>query len=57
VPRRGAAEPSAPHRRSTRRVAWFYWIAPVLVLSALGIVVFLVLGYYLRVLRPKYRGR
>ena len=36
---------------------WFYWIAPMLVLSALAIVVFLVLGYYLRVLRPKYRGR
>jgi hypothetical protein len=36
---------------------WFYWIAPILVLSTIGIIVFLVLGYYLRVLRPKYRGR
>ena len=36
---------------------WFYWVAPILVLSTLGIIVFLVLGYYLRVLRPKYRGR
>ena len=36
---------------------WFYWIAPILVLSGLGIIGFLALGYYLRVLRPKYRGR
>jgi hypothetical protein len=36
---------------------WFYWIAPILVLSALGIIAKLVVGYYLRVLRPKYRGR
>lgn len=36
---------------------WFYWIAPILVLSTIGIIVFLALGYYLRVLRPKYRGR
>jgi hypothetical protein len=36
---------------------WFYWIAPVLVLSGLGVIAFLALGYYIRVLRPKYRGR
>jgi len=36
---------------------WFYWIAPILVLSTIGIIVFLALGYYRRVLRPKYRGR
>ena len=36
---------------------WFYWIAPILVLSGLGVVAFLALGYYIRVLRPKYRGR
>jgi hypothetical protein len=36
---------------------WFYWIAPILVLSGLGMIGFLALGYYVRVLRPKYRGR
>jgi hypothetical protein len=36
---------------------WFYWIAPLLVLGTIGIIVSLVLGYYVRVLRPKYRGR
>ncbi|HUF84121.1 MAG TPA: hypothetical protein VMQ81_05965 [Acidimicrobiia bacterium] len=36
---------------------WFYWIAPILVLSTVGIIVSLALGYYVRVLRPKYRGR
>jgi hypothetical protein len=36
---------------------WFYWIAPILVLSGVGVIAFLALGYYIRVLRPKYRGR
>ena len=36
---------------------WFYWIAPILVLSGVGMIAFLALGYYVRVLRPKYRGR
>ncbi len=36
---------------------WFYWIAPLLVLSGVGAIGFLALGYYRRVLRPKYRGR
>jgi len=36
---------------------WFYWAAPLLVLSALGIIGALSLGYYVRVIRPKYRGR
>jgi len=36
---------------------WFYWIAPILVLSGLGMIAMLALGYYVRVLRPKYRGR
>ena len=36
---------------------WFYWIAPILVLSGIATVVMLALGYYIRVLRPKYRGR
>jgi len=36
---------------------WFYWIAPILVLGTIGLIGFLALGYYVRVLRPKYRGR
>jgi hypothetical protein len=36
---------------------WFYWIAPLLVLSAVGAIAFLAFSYYVRVLRPKYRGR
>lgn len=36
---------------------WFYWIAPILVLSGVGMIAFLALGYYVRVLRPRSRGR
>lgn len=36
---------------------WFYWAAPLLLLGGIGIVGMLVLGYYVKVLRPKYRGR
>jgi hypothetical protein len=36
---------------------WFYWIAPILVLSGVATIAMLVVGYYRRVLRPKYRGR
>jgi hypothetical protein len=36
---------------------WHYWIAPILALSAFLIVIALLVGYYVRVLGPKYRGR
>jgi hypothetical protein len=36
---------------------WFYWIAPILVLSFLGIVAMLSVGYFRKVLLPRYRGR
>ena len=36
---------------------WFYWAAPLLALAAIGLVAALGLGYYIRVIRPKYRGR
>ena len=37
---------------------WHYWIAPLLFLSALGVVfIALPLGYYLKVWRLKHRGR
>lgn len=35
---------------------WFYWIAPVLVLSFLGITLLFVVGYLVKVVRPRMRG-
>jgi hypothetical protein len=51
------ASPAAAAPVLAAKRFWFYWIAPILVLSALGIIAKLVVGYYVRVLRPKYRGR
>ena len=39
------------------RYKWFYWIGPLLMLGAILLVLALGLGYYIRVLRPKYRGK
>jgi len=36
---------------------WFYWIAPILVVSFLGLVALLSMGYVKKVLLPKYRGK
>ena len=36
---------------------WFYWIAPILVISFFGIVAMLSVGYFRKVLLPRYRGR
>jgi peptidoglycan/LPS O-acetylase OafA/YrhL len=36
---------------------WHFWIAPILAISFIGILVALMVGYYLKVFRPKYRGR
>ena len=36
---------------------WFYWIAPILALSFVGLLIAIGVGYYVRVLRPKWRGR
>lgn len=36
---------------------WFYWLAPILFLSVLGIVVMLSMGYVKKVLLPRYRGK
>jgi hypothetical protein len=36
---------------------WHYWIAPILALSFFFILIALLVGYYVKVLRPKYRGR
>jgi hypothetical protein len=39
------------------RYKWFYWIGPLLMVGAILFLIALGLGYYIRVLRPKYRGR
>jgi hypothetical protein len=36
---------------------WFYWTAPILMLSAVGIIIMLSSGYIRKVLFPKRRGR
>jgi hypothetical protein len=36
---------------------WFYWIAPLLLLGFVGFLGALAAGYYVRVIRPKHRGR
>jgi hypothetical protein len=51
---------TAPAGASTPIVAghmWFYWLAPILAFSAVGLVFFLWGGYILKVVFPKYRGR
>jgi hypothetical protein len=48
---------AAPVAASEAQRFWFYWIAPLLVLAGLGIVGMLALGYYVRVIRPRSRGR
>ena len=39
------------------RYKWFYWVGPLLMLGAILFLIALGVGYYIRVLRPKYRGR
>ncbi len=36
---------------------WFYWIAPILTVSFLGILVMLSAGYIRKVMLPRYRGK
>jgi hypothetical protein len=36
---------------------WFYWIAPILFLSFLGLLALLSMGYIKKVLLPRYRGK
>jgi hypothetical protein len=33
---------------------WHYWIAPVIALAALGLVIATVVGYFRKVVRPRY---
>jgi hypothetical protein len=39
------------------RYKWFYWVGPILLLASILFLIALAAGYYIRVLRPKYRGR
>jgi hypothetical protein len=53
---------AAPAGASTMVVAdetykWFYWIGPILALSFVGWLVMMAVGYYMKVLRPKWRGQ
>jgi hypothetical protein len=36
---------------------WFYWIGFFLAVGFIGLVIALLIGYYVRVLKPKWRGR
>ncbi len=36
---------------------WFYWVAPLLLFGFVGFLGALAAGYYVRVIRPKHRGR
>jgi small neutral amino acid transporter SnatA (MarC family) len=36
---------------------WFYWIGIILAVSMLLWLIVTIVGYYIRVMRPKYRGR
>jgi hypothetical protein len=36
---------------------WFYWAGPLIGLSMIGLLLAIGVGYYFKVLRPKYRGR
>ncbi len=36
---------------------WFYWIGFVLAVSFVGWLIAMAVGYYVRVLRPKWRGQ
>jgi hypothetical protein len=54
-------EPAAPAGAApvlgAERYKWFYWIGPLLMVGAVLFLIALGVGYYIRVLRPKYRGR
>ena len=42
---------------ATDAYKWFYWIGFVLAVSLIGLLIMIAVGYYLRVLRPKWRSR
>ena len=40
-----------------RQFKWFYWIGIILAVSMVLWLIVTIVGYYIRVMRPKYRGR
>jgi glycerol uptake facilitator-like aquaporin len=42
---------------ANQKYAWFYWVAPILAVSAVAMIIALWGGYIRKVLFPKYRGR
>ena len=40
-----------------KSVSWFFWIAPILFVSGVGMILLLWSGYIKKVLIPKYRGK
>ena len=42
---------------ANEKYKWFYWIGPILALSFFALVGKMCFGYYVRVVRPKWRGR
>jgi hypothetical protein len=46
-----------PLQLATNQFKWFYWVGPLLGLGLILMVGMLVLGYYVKVLRPKWKGR
>ena len=42
---------------ANQKYQWFYWIGFALALSFVGWIVMMAVGYYVKVLRPKYRGQ
>ncbi|MFI5046941.1 MAG: hypothetical protein ACHQIG_07740 [Acidimicrobiia bacterium] len=52
-----ASPASATPTLADTNYKWFYWVGPLLVVSLIGLLLLIGLGYYLRVLRPKWRGR
>ncbi len=53
----GAVPAAAGPVLANDRYKWFYWVGPLLMLGAVVFLIALGVGYYIRVLRPKYRGR
>jgi len=53
----GAVPAAAGPVLANDRYKWFYWVGPLLMLGAVVFLIALGVAYYIRVLRPKYRGR
>jgi hypothetical protein len=52
-----AAPAAADPVLAAERYKWFYWVGPLLMIGSILFLAALGVGYYIKVLRPKYRGR